>query len=246
MSRRLLLTRPYASAVKTAQKLEAMGFDIFIEPMLNIENKANAAQDIARVLKHESVLLFTSANASHAVKGVNIQNHALAVGNVTAECLKQNGVGHVSSVGADVQELMRYIENHYKGTEHFIYVRGDVVQSDLAGWLKEREHHVEEVIAYHATPVQTLSYQLVESVRKREYCGILFYSQRSAALFAERMAEYSLLDDLVEVSFLCLSKAIASVLQVQGFENILIAKQPNEHSLLELMGNFKLTSDMPV
>jgi uroporphyrinogen-III synthase len=233
---RLIVTRPEPDATRTAKALIRLGHEAILSPMLDIEFEANA-----RLPKSPfQALLVTSTNAvralsAHADRARLAGIPLFAVGDHSALEAKRAGFSARSS-GGDVAELAALVQSILAPAGGpLLYAAGEEQAVDLAGQLKTLGFEVETSIVYRARPRPRLADVAIEALRGGAADGILLYSRRSAAAFAQavRMAGLSPLDRTV--ACFCLSAATAEPLPPVTSGQVLIADRPDQIRLFQLI-----------
>ena len=151
---RILLTRPEADAVKSAQALRAEGFETLIAPLFAI-----AATDIEKPSGDFTSLLAASAHAFDALPSKLSSQNLHVVGERTAEAAIHAGF-HVTQIAADGESLARKIG---QGAEHFLYLAGRERRSELETLLKAQGHRVTPWIVYETRQVSALPLQACDA-----------------------------------------------------------------------------------
>jgi uroporphyrinogen-III synthase len=93
---------------------------------------------------------------------------------------------------------------------------------------------VVRVVSYRTVAAQMLSPEAMEALRRKE-AGVLFYSARTVAHFAELLQHHGLQDVRTQVQAFCLSETVAKAARAQGFLKVLAAPTPSQTALLQLL-----------
>ena len=179
-----LVTRPRKEAEGLAAALAARGIAAVIEPLLQIHFRVPEELELDGV----QAVLCTSGNGVRALaratgeRGVTI----LAVGDATASRARAAGFTAVESAAGNVARSRPARERRGSTREHgrLLHVAGDVVAGDLVAALREAGFAVERRILYEARPASALSPAAVGALRDGEIDLALFFSPRTAAIFA--------------------------------------------------------------
>jgi uroporphyrinogen-III synthase len=227
-----LVTRPREEAETLAATLAARGVRALIEPLIEIHFRAPAALDLAGV----QAILCTSANGVHALarmtgeRGVPV----FAVGNATAARARAEGFSSVESAGGDVDDLTRLATARLaREGGRLLHVAGTAVAGDLAEALRTRGFSVERRILYEARPATALSSLAVGALRSDAVTFALFFSPRTAAVFARLAHSAGVAERCGRITALSISAAADAVLVGLPWCDRRIARRPNQPALLE-------------
>ena len=167
-------------------------------------------------------VVITSQNAIHAIDRADLSISILTVGEATERKLNEAGFKNVFSVNSNVEALLLLI---YKGEyKRLLYLRGETVATDIKKALAKVGIEVHEKIVYTATPVHKFDNSLMNKVD-----WILFFSRNGALVFLE-LADINLTYGKTAI---CISEKVGNVLERAHFKQILVAKYPNEESMIE-------------
>ncbi len=225
---RLIVTRPREDAEPLKAKLEALGHQTILSPLLTIVSR----NDITIPADDYQLIALTSANAirclSHTPHLAKLrQLPVMAVGPQSALAARQTGFSRITEAGGDGAGLARHIiANAKPKMGPVLYLSGRDTASDFAGVLERADFTVRRVILYDARAAQTLA---PETARAQ---GVLLYSPRTARLWLDLARRHDV--EAKTMVHYCLSPNIAAILP-DGFVTR-IAPRPTEESLLEIIG----------
>lgn len=239
---RLLITRPEPDAQRTAAALRARCHDVTIASLLRIEPVADADLTTGPY----SAVLVTSANAAIGIAGhprlAELRGLAvLAVGDRSAQAMRDLGFAAVMSAGGDVGDLARLaaqqlgpVAQHKPPDTPLLYLAGTERSGDLAGLLVACGFPVRTVEVYRAVAATALPGAALDvSVR---IDGVLHFSQRSAQAYVAAAQNAGLTEHaLARPIHFCLSAQIAEPLAAAGATDIRVAPRPTEADLIELI-----------
>lgn len=234
----VLLTRPRSQALKTKARLEALGHEASLAPLLEIELMAGALPAAASY----SAILVTSANAVEALlrcpeADVLRQVPLYAVGDSTAEAAERAGWCAVHSAGGDAAALAGLAGRRLRpGADRALYAAGRERTGDLEGRLRAAGIAVDLAEVYRTRPVGTLPQSVAEGLREGRFDAILVYSARTARLLLDCLAESDLVSEARRVRIGALSEAIAAPFRAAGFGRVVSPGEPNERALLKELG----------
>jgi uroporphyrinogen-III synthase len=230
-TRRALVTRPREDVTGIARALEARGFAVQVEPLLEITLRREVALPLAGV----QGILATSANGVRAL-AANFDQRRLpvwAVGDATASCAADLGFRQVESADGDVESLARLVAGRVDPRHGaLLHAAGSAVAGDLAGRLAAQGIEVRRVVLYDATAVTALSPALVGALEAASLDLALFFSPRTAATFVTLARAMDLGDALGVVTAYALSPAAAAELAALPWRRVRIAARPDQDALL--------------
>ena len=230
---RLLVTRPEPDAGALAALLERQGHFAVIAPLLSIENIPGSVPPLDEI----AALVFTSANGVRAFLAADPHRDlpCYAVGDRTAATLREGGFERVESAAGDVESLIKLITaERQPGDGALLHIAGSEVAGDLAGDLERAGFTVTRAVLYRTAPC-TLTEESIIAIRNGGIDGVLLFSPRTAAAFAESIRSAGLAENLRNVTAWCLSEAVATALGDLRFARIEHPPVPTQEALLALL-----------
>lgn len=228
---RLLLTRPREDSERLAEKLEAAGHEVLIEPVFDIRPALDAPLDLDGV----QALLFTSANGvrAFALRSPRRDLRVLAVGDATAAAAREFGFAQVESAGGNVEDLARLArERLAPAAGALLHVCGSAVAGDLAGELAADGFTVRRAVLYEAVPIAALSDATATALREGQVDAVLFFSPRTAAVFTDLVKAAGLEPACSRVAAIGLSAAVDAAAAGLPWKVRESATEPTEAALL--------------
>jgi uroporphyrinogen-III synthase len=231
---RLLVTRPQPDASETARRLVALGHAVEVAPMMEIAFSPEPAG-----LGAPAALIVTSRNAVRALedwpsarawRGLPVY----AVGETTAGLAREAGFRDVRVGAGDVAalaDLVRADFDTHAGA--ILYPAARERAADAAAMLAG--YTVDTVKAYHAVAATRLEETTADAIRAAAIEGALFYSRRTAAIFAELVEAAGIGAGLEKTILFALSATVAAALQRLGAKETRVAARPDEESLFALI-----------
>ena len=233
----VLVTRPLLSALRTGTSLEKMGFKPYLHPLLRIE--PIPVPHLSTKLQSQQNLLFSSQNAirltaSHIINRIANPLKAYVVGEASI-----SHVGHTSGL-----EVLNYFDSASNMLAHilalgntgdsYLYLTGRPQHLDIVDELRQNGFkNAEQVVLYNTVKQVTEFEKLAHTIEMGELHYVLFYSQRSVQIFVEALrSARSYCKDLTAV---CISCNVAEALADGTFAQVLVAREPNESRMLQLL-----------
>ncbi len=242
-----LITRPSTEAAKTAERLSFMGVDSFIEPLLNIEFLTNAEKIFSPLMRGKpQAVITTSGNGILALNKFNCPKEIslYTVGSDSTEIAKSCGFTNITSASGGVDSLIQLISKKIKPLSgYLIYISAETTSKDLPGALQENGFEVHNIVAYKANPVPAFSQECLNHIKYKVFDCVLFFSKRTTETFLDLIDKNNLSELVKDLRYICLSENVSEPLKKRSFNNIMIAKNADSDSLLELINNFEFTKD---
>jgi uroporphyrinogen-III synthase len=225
---KLLVTRPIDDAQALAEKLEGLGHDAVIVPLLDIKPRDGVQ---VPELPFQAVCV-SSANGLAAKLDLSSFHHIpfFAIGPQSALEARRKGFDHVHDKGGNVEGLVRSICKSLKPEGGpILYLSGSETSGDLEGKLKTEGFSVARVIVYDAAPCTVVDLpKMTEGAD-----GVLLYSPRTAKLWVAQVQASAVADRCATLQHFCLSANVAANLP-QGWAKR-ISPTPDENGMLTLL-----------
>lgn len=235
MMTRWLVTRPREEAERFADAMRDRGLDPVIAPILEIEPVDPGPIDLFDV----QAVLATSRNGidAFARRVTRRDLPVLAVGDATADLARSLGFRDVASAagdGADLAELAHARLDPAAGA--LLHPSGEDVARDLPALLDG--FAVRRIVLYRARPAAALPSAAVAALADPGLAGVVFFSPRTAKVFATLAARVELTHRLAGLTAVCLSPAVAQALDPSPWRAVRIADRPDSPSLLARLSDF--------
>jgi uroporphyrinogen-III synthase len=225
---RLLVTRPVDDAQPLAEKLEALGHEAVILPLLQIEPRSGVS------IPHVSfqAVCVSSANGLSAQLDFATLLHTpfFAIGPQSAKAARRLGFDHVHDRGGNVEGLVRTMCKSLKPADGpVLYLSGSETTGDLEGKLKAAGFVVTRMIVYDAVPASVAR----GDNRLDGVDGVLLYSPRTAKLWAQLIRQTEAEDLAQKLVHFCLSANVAANLPSGWVKKV--SRTPDENGMLTLL-----------
>ncbi len=231
---RILVTRPASQAAETAAALRARGHDVMVDPLLTIVSHPDALPPLDRL----AAVLVTSVNGARALAEATARRDltAVAVGGRTADELARAGFAGIIEAGGDARALLALVRDRFDPADgRLLHVSGADVAADIAAELQPDGYDVARAVLYEARAADRLDPATVVALRGARLDAALFFSPRSAALFARLSRREGLADAVSGIRACCLSAAVAAEARSLPWAAVQIAAAPTAESLFELL-----------
>lgn len=233
-SLRALVTRPREDTESLAAALAIRGIEPLVEPLMEVHYQSPESLDLCRV----QAVLCTSANGVRALARASGERSVplLAVGDATAARARVEGFDSVESAGGDVRDLARLAGARLRPQGGpLLHVAGNVVAGDLVGLLRLQGFAVERRVLYEVRAAAVLSPATVDSLRAGAIAFALFFSPRTAAIFASLADVAGVTKCCARVTALSISAAADAALAGLPWRKRRIAERPNQPALLDAL-----------
>jgi uroporphyrinogen-III synthase len=232
---RLLLTRPEPDAQRTAAALHQRGYTVIVAPLMRIDSLSDAEIGAGPW----TAILITSANAAQAIAAHRRKNALVllpvfAVGDRSAQAMRDSGFADVSSADGGVGDLARLVGERILPGSSLLYLAGAERSGDLAAKLGSRNFTVQTIVVYRAVAAVHLPLAAIDALA-RSVDGVLHFSRRTAEAYVNAARGGGLLESALKPAHFCLSAQIAEPLAEAGASTIHVAQRPVESALIELL-----------
>jgi len=232
---RVLITRPLDAARDTVAELKLRGHDAIVEPLLAIVIEHGPPVDAARYAR----LVLTSANGARAAatRMADREIPVLTVGPATAAQARALGFTQVTEadgngIGGIVSALARLPA---RGDRPLLHVAGTDVAGDLAAEARKLGLTLERMTLYRAVAADTLSDSTREALKAGHIDAAMFFSPRTAEIFARLAQEAGIGQHLGHVCACVISQNAANALKSLTFGKVLVAQQTTVGAMVDLL-----------
>ena len=241
----IVITRPQPDADDYAQELKTHGFDVLIEPMLEI-----VATDFQKpdLLNYDG-LLITSAQAvrNYVLGGGDVASEILVycVGKYSAGASFEAGFSHVVSVDGTGQDLARYVLGlpNVQG-KRFLHIRGEDIAYPIAKTIGYGGVNADDIIVYRAKAVQDFSTSFVSAIKDDEIAAVLFFSKRTADNFLDLIKRNGLSEKLSAIKSLSISARVLECVRVHNWMKAYVSNSPDRSGVLRILQKLDLGKAM--
>ena len=227
----VLNTRHEEAARKLETILQKENIWSVKEPLLTIDFKYRPIST-----RGVQALIVTSASGSIALKDLvdSRKIPVFAVGNATAEILKNAGFEDVKTAEGNVSALINLILSNLKSENGpLLYLSGENIAVDLVSILTAKDFIVQREIVYRALAADNFSEGTQKSLKEQQIDAVLFFSPRTAETFANLIIKAGLKDITGSLSAVCLSGTVADPIRNLGWWEIVVAKTADQESLVQ-------------
>ncbi len=232
---RILVTRPEQSAVRTGERLKALGHEPIFLPLFAAEHDPEGVAR-ARASKDVAAVLVTSAEAVRALgsAGELAETPLFAVGKTTAKAAESAGFSHVETADGDGAALAAALRERFANEPKpmLLYLAGEPRSPRLEQELAAARFPVKVIVCYRMKPIDVTG-DILQAAFQQQPEAVLLYSAETARRFFE-LGE-SFLKETRDIKFLCLSPAIAAAVPAAMRGRTKSAVRPHESSLFELL-----------
>lgn len=229
---RVLITRPKADAEALRADVEGLGFDVVVEPLLDIVPVSAALPDLDRV----QALVLTSRHAVPALPHQAKQKTIYAVGEATAEAAGASGCLHVMTADGNAHELARLLVERCRPNDGTIlHLSGDVTRPGMMETLETHGFDYERVIVYRAVSSDKLSSAIEAEWRAGTIGAVLLFSPRTAEILVRLLCQSGLGSYVDTTAAICLSEAAAAPCKVLKWRSVHVATRPEKQALLKAL-----------
>lgn len=232
---RVLVTRPEHSAVRTGERLKALGHEPIFLPLFAAEHDPEGVEQ-ARACTDVAAVLFTSAEAVRALGSAAAlaAKPCFVVGSTTAKAAQSSGFSQVEAADGDGASLAAVLRERFPNDPKpaLLYLAGEPRSPRLEQELAAARFPLKVIVCYRMRPVDVTG-DILQAAFQQQPKAVLLYSAETARRFFE-LSE-SFLNEMQDIHFLCLSTAIADAVPASMKKRTRCAVRPDERSLFELL-----------
>jgi hypothetical protein len=232
----ILVTRPEPGASRTVAALTAMGQSALAAPLFDI-----VATSTPRPSGRFAALLVTSQNGAAGLSpgssGLAADLPVFAVGDRTAQVLRDAGFVDVTSASGDQAALTRLVLSRLSTRYRVLLATGEDHKDGLPAAFAEAGHEVAIWLRYKAEAVTALPDLVRDALREGRIAVVLHYSRRASETLLSLAEAAGIGAALAGLRHVCLSRDVAAPLQEAGLAGVEIAAHPDEDSLLALLAD---------
>ncbi len=229
---KVIITRPSPDAEAFAAMIAAAGVEAVLSPVMAIRPR-KAAIDLAGI----GALAFTSANGVRAFAAQSAERAlpVFAVGAVTAAAARDAGFAAVSIAAGDVESLAALIARS-KPPSPLLHLAGSERAGDLIKSLGEKSVEARRAVIYDAVEIAEISAPAAAALDENaEDCVVVFFSPRSARLFARQAEKAGVSDRLARATALALSAPIADAAGEIQWARLEVAPERSAEAMASLV-----------
>jgi uroporphyrinogen-III synthase len=228
---RILVTRPEPDAADTMRTLETRGHVALCAPLLEIRFRDGPEIDLSDV----AAVMITSANGIRAlarrtpVRSVPV----FAVGKQSAAAAEDDGFRLGGQSDGDAKALAALVKSRLRPDGGpILHACGAETRGDLAGRLTAAGYDVRTSVLYDAVAATGFPSSITAALCDGTVDAILFYSPRTAGIFAELARRDGLEAACRGIVAICISEAAAASVSDLAFRRTRIASHPSEDAIL--------------
>jgi len=232
---RLLVTRPEPDAVETAERLELLGHQALLSPLLRIVFCTPPA-DVA----DPAAIILTSRNGARALatwpqaRGW-LDRPLLVVGYASADIVRRAGFRDIRIAGGNAAALAHLLMSQFdKDVGPILYPAARDRAGSLASDLALSGYSVDLVEAYRAEIAERLDPGIRVAIMSSSVDGALYYSYRTALAFRAIAEREGIVDRLLTMMHFAISNRVAVPFRDLGAD-VRVAHNPDEESLFALL-----------
>lgn len=246
MADAVLITRPEPAAHALQIALALRGIAARAAPLLTLQAVSAPRPDCAGV----SGIIFTSAAAVAFLPTAVLPDGwatwpCYCVGKATAQAASEAGWQNAVSAEGDGAALAAQVLRQEKTPRVWLHPCGVVRRAEPAATLGAHGHSVLDWEVYDAVAATALPDKARQAIKGQQCSTVLFYSPRSAEIFAALMAQAGLGHLAAAMTAWCLSPQIANAAAALPWRALQVAAAPDEAALLSGLQNWLRQGKMP-
>lgn len=231
---RLLVTRPEPDAMKLAGRLQDIGLEATVEPLLRVSYEDGDAVELDGV----AALIATSRHGLRALMGNPVLAAArhvpvFTVGRATAREARRMGFERVLVGPGTAAELVPAIAATLDSSEGLlVHLAGEALAVSLKGDLEQLGFRVLQPAVYRVEAAQALSSSTIDQLNDGDIEGVILMSPRTARVYAGLIQRHRLTLASQRLVHFCLSRAVANGLAPLDDIPVAIPDRPTLEALL--------------
>lgn len=231
----VLLTRSLLLAPPSSVKLRQLGYGVFHEPLLTIRPLAlpRPSFTIRPIVIITSRVVFDVLSSRKEDVESFFICPCYCVGEKTAQAARSFGFTDIRRTVSDSEELARCLIRQESQDRPVLHIGGEDREETFydklreAGWPEIRVWRV-----YKAEAAKVLSQELLSLLSQNKIDAALFYSSRTASIFAELIRQNKVEPCCASLTAIGLSPSVLLSLMPLSFKALLAAKAPTETDLM--------------
>ena len=224
----VLVTRPEPGASATAARLDALGFDAVLAPVMQIRALPATLPDPARA----AAVLVTSGQAIPAIPAAYRQRPLYVVGDATARRARQAGFAAVTSADGDARDLAALVGRAVAPGATLLLVTGRGLGHGLASDLRAAGFAVIRRSVYAQVPAARLPPAAIDALQAGRVRAALFFSAAAATRFAALAGRAVWHNVIRNTDAVAISPAVAVALEALPWRRVIVAARPNQDAML--------------
>ncbi|HOO50284.1 MAG TPA: uroporphyrinogen-III synthase [Alphaproteobacteria bacterium] len=233
MSKKVLVTRPMEQARAFADQVRLLGAEPILCPLLTIEIlPVSFPSELPDALVVTSSQVFSVLENRKSELSRYFSIPVYCVGDATSFRAKEFGFSQVINARGTVSDLMALLARDLpKG--RVAYWRGYDVSVDLVS--SYPDYQWDELVVYQAREGAEWSREF------RDHFSSLFavtlFSRRSGEIFAQKIKEYGLEEELLTINLLCLSPQVLDSVSSFDWKRCYVADQPDRAQIIKSLAS---------
>ncbi|RUP00047.1 uroporphyrinogen-III synthase [Hyphomicrobium sp.] len=233
----VLLTRPLQDAEPLKTRLEELGCQVMLAPLMEIALLEIGAQALAGA----TGVIATSRNALAALAASPAMDTAthltlFAVGPGTAAVARSMGFGKVIEGGGTGEDLVPILMSAGSTERSLVHLTGDLLAYDLEAALSGTGVNIVAVPAYRAIACQTLPAEVIKALQSRGIDIVTLMSPRTARIWARLVAGLSPTLQSTGLTYVCMSERVREALgEAAKDSKVLVPARPNIEEMLAVV-----------
>ncbi|MEC7088364.1 MAG: uroporphyrinogen-III synthase [Pseudomonadota bacterium] len=230
---KLIITRPLADSKRMQNYFELRGVECLINPLLEISYEKRSIN----FSNYDRVLL----TSRHAVR--SLVNKSLTFSKKKVHACGRSTYAEVREFAPENEyifhESVNDLVDAFRSStpiddSKMLYLRGRDVTVDLKSIFQGTNIQIEDSVEYIARKKILFNKEALEEFNSGRQISVIIFSLRTAEIFLEALKKYNLGNKTSIIMAYCISKNIASMLQVKGIQSKILT-EPTEDAILDLL-----------
>jgi|GEM_PF-1388748 uroporphyrinogen-III synthase len=232
--KKILITRPADVSREFADKIKSNGLEAVIAPMLRTKALENV---IFMERMAEDGFIFTSPRAvkyfADIGDHINKKLPVYCVGPKTEHAARNAGFEDINTSSGGGQELASLLVKRYTEGAKLLHPCGEFVEDGFYKTLSKHDIEVAPLVVYTMEPIDKMTEDTLCEIRTDDILAAVFFSTRTAENFNHLVKLHGLEDHLQQMQAVCISKNVATALNQDNWQDVIVSDRMNEAALLK-------------
>ncbi len=222
------VTRPKIRSKTFISFLKEYDFNVLHQPVFHVHPARFSIDDINQ---SADALIFTSQNAVNIITPFREEKSTLciAVGDSTADLLKESGFVNVISLDGTAKDIQNYIDNNFQENQTLLYFSGQKVKRDL----QSDRVKINRFVVYQTEYIDDVDPEFLTAFLNIDL--VCFFSSATYAAAWALIEKYNLQVFCKDIEAVVLRSSIIDVEHQKNWKSVTAPQHPSMVSLQKLI-----------
>ena len=238
----ILITRPQVESNILAKELLKYNIKTCTEPLISFSHNENIffknmpANYILSSTRSVDVL---EKNFSR-LKNILERGDFYIIGEKVKSKLQALGLKNVIGTFDNSPLLIQSLSQKHFNSNPFIYLCGNVFNSNLLEEIKNLGINIEEKFLYKTIQRKKLTKKTVQLIDNGKIDAVVLFSSYTAKTFIQLISNEKLVEKAKNLHIFCLSFQIANILKQNQFQHVDYCKLSNQEEMIQMLKSHKI------